>query len=56
MLKNSELTERERILNTIVANSIDRDLDAIKKDGVLKALVVYSSTSYFLYKRSANGI
>ena len=27
-----------------------RDLDAIKKDGKLKALTVYSGTSYFLYK------
>ena len=37
-------------INPIVANSVDRDLEDIKKDGVLKALVVYSSTSYFLYK------
>lgn len=41
--------------NPIVANSVDRDLDEIKKDGVLKALVVYSSTSYFLYKGEAMG-
>jgi len=41
--------------NSIVTNSVDRDLDAIKKDGVLKALVVYSSTSYFLYKGQAMG-
>lgn len=41
--------------NPIVANSVDRDLEAIKKDGVLKALVVYSSTSYFLYKGQAMG-
>ncbi len=37
-------------VNPFVENSVNRDLDAIKKDGVLKALVVYSSTSYFLYK------
>ena len=43
------------IINPIVANSIDRDLDDIKKDGVLKALVVYSSTSYFLYKGQPMG-
>jgi len=39
----------------IIENSVDRDLEAIKKDGVLKALVVYSSTSYFLYKGQAMG-
>lgn len=39
----------------ILENSVDRDLDAIKKDGVLKALVVYSSTSYFLYKGQPMG-
>ncbi|MBT8317833.1 MAG: transporter substrate-binding domain-containing protein [Lutibacter sp.] len=43
------------IINPIVANSVDRDLDDIKKDGVLKALVVYSSTSYFLYKGQPMG-
>ena len=36
--------------NSIVANSVDRDWQEIKKDGVLRALVIYSSTSYFLYK------
>ena len=41
--------------NKVIENSVDRDLDAIKKDGVLKALVVYSSTSYFLYKGKAMG-
>lgn len=41
--------------NSIVANSVDRDLDDISKDGVLKALVVYSSTSYFLYRGQAMG-
>ncbi|WP_422104426.1 transglycosylase SLT domain-containing protein [Winogradskyella sp.] len=41
--------------NPIVANSVDRDLEDIKKDGVLRALVVYSSTSYFLYKGQAMG-
>ena len=41
--------------NPIVANSVDRDLDDIKEDGVLRALVVYSSTSYFLYKGQAMG-
>jgi len=42
-------------VNPIVEASVDTDLDDIKKDGVLKALVVYSSTSYFLYKGQAMG-
>ncbi|WP_081211520.1 MltF family protein [Salegentibacter sediminis] len=29
---------------------ISRDLEAIKKDGVLHAISIYNSTSYFLYK------
>ena len=36
--------------NPIVEASVDRDWDDIQKDGVLRALVVYSSTSYFLYR------
>jgi membrane-bound lytic murein transglycosylase F len=48
---DKDFTER----NSIVENSVDRDLDAIKKDGILKALVVYSSTSYFLYKGQPMG-
>ncbi len=43
------------IENPIVANSVDRDLDAIQEGGVLRALVVYSSTSYFLYKGQPMG-
>jgi membrane-bound lytic murein transglycosylase F len=41
--------------NPIVANSSDRDLKEIKAEGVLRALVVYSSTSYFLYKGQPMG-
>ena len=32
-----------------------RDLDDIKKDGKLRALIAYSGTSYFLYKGKAMG-
>ena len=32
------------------AASVSRDLDAIKKDGKLKVLTIYSGTSYFLYR------
>ncbi|WAC03762.1 transporter substrate-binding domain-containing protein [Lacinutrix neustonica] len=34
---------------------VQRDLTAIKKDGKLKALTVYSGTSYFLYKGQPMG-
>ncbi|MBT8258019.1 MAG: transporter substrate-binding domain-containing protein [Bacteroidia bacterium] len=43
------------VINPIVEASVDRDYDDIKKDGVLRALVVYSSTSYFLYKGQPMG-
>jgi membrane-bound lytic murein transglycosylase F len=43
------------VVNPFVQNSVDRDLEEIKKDGVLRALVVYSSTSYFLYRGQAMG-
>lgn len=48
-----ETTEEE--VNWIVENSVDRDLAEIKSDGVLKALIIYSSTSYFLYKGEPMG-
>ncbi len=48
-----ELPEEE--INWIVENSVDRDLKDIKKDGVLRALVIYSSTSYFLYRGQPMG-
>ena len=34
---------------------VKRDLEAIKKDGKLKALTIYSATSYFLYKGQPMG-
>lgn len=42
-------------INWIVENSVDRDLDDIREDGVLKVLIIYSSTSYFLYKGQPMG-
>ena len=39
----------------ILQNNIDRDLDAIKKQGKLKVLLAYSGTSYFLYKGKPMG-
>lgn len=55
--KSNEIAEtnQEELINPIVANSVDRDLEDIKKDGVLRALVVYSSTSYFLYRGQPMG-
>ena len=53
--KNSKDNQDPSIINSIVANSVDRDWEDIQKDGVLKALVVYSSTSYFLYKGQPMG-
>jgi membrane-bound lytic murein transglycosylase F len=53
--KKSKESKEDEYINPIVANSVDRDLDDIKKEGVLRALVVYSSTSYFLYKGQPMG-
>ncbi|NNC45342.1 MAG: transporter substrate-binding domain-containing protein, partial [Winogradskyella sp.] len=53
--KKSSSFEDDEGYNSIVANSVDRDLEDIKKDGILRALVVYSSTSYFLYRGQAMG-
>jgi membrane-bound lytic murein transglycosylase F len=53
--EKSKTDESQAVVKKILENSVDRDLDAIKKDGVLKALVVYSSTSYFLYKGQPMG-
>ena len=53
--KSNNAEEGDAFVNPIVANSSDRDLDAIKEEGVLRALVVYSNTSYFLYRGQAMG-
>ncbi len=45
----------EEVVNLIVENSVDRDLDEIREDGVLRALIIYSSTSYFLYRGQPMG-
>lgn len=50
--KDSLETPSEKNNNTA---TLQRDLDAIKKDGKLKALTVYSGTSYFLYKGQPMG-
>jgi membrane-bound lytic murein transglycosylase F len=52
---SSQSDEARVVVNPFVKNSVDTDLEDIKKRGVLRALVVYSSTSYFLYKGQAMG-
>ncbi len=41
--------------DTIKTITIERDLAQIKKDGVLKAITLYSSTSYFIYRGQPMG-
>jgi len=41
--------------DTIKTITIERDLAQIKKDGVLKAITLYSSTSYFIYRGKPMG-
>lgn len=53
--EETQSDETQEIVNPFVENSVDTDLDGIRKTGVLKALVVYSSTSYFLYKGQPMG-
>jgi len=50
-----KILEEFNAVNPIVENSVDRDLDDIIKEGKLKALIIYSSTSYFLYRGQAMG-
>lgn len=51
----SDSTIKKDVVNPFVENSVDTDLDDIRKTGVLRALVIYSSTSYFLYKGQPMG-
>lgn len=48
---NSEKKESSKHIGPVIS----RDLADIKKDGKLKALTVYSATSYFLYKGKTMG-
>lgn len=52
---SAEFDENGNPINPFLVNSSDRDFEDIKKDGVLKVLIVYSSTSYFLYKGQPMG-
>jgi len=49
--KTAEKSKQEiSYADSIRANEVKRDLDEIRKDGVLKAITLYSSTSYFIYR------
>lgn len=52
---NENQTSVDTVYNEFVENSVDRDLEDIRKDGVLRALIIYSSTSYFLYRGEPMG-
>lgn len=52
---SSNKATSDEAYNHIVAASVDRDLEEIMSDGVLRALVVNSSTSYFLYRGEPMG-
>ncbi|MDT0551991.1 transglycosylase SLT domain-containing protein [Urechidicola vernalis] len=52
---SSNMGGKDEAYNPFVANSVDRDWDEIREDGILRAMVVYSSTSYFLYKGEPMG-
>lgn len=52
---DSNNSKKSKDYDVILANSVDRDWNDIKEDGTLKALVVYSSTSYFLYRGQPMG-
>ena len=54
---NNEFNNEDEILNEIIdkANEVSYDLSEIKKDGKLKAITIFSSTSYFLYKGKPMG-
>lgn len=53
--KENKIAAAQSETNPFLENSVNRDLEAIKEDGILRASVVYSSTSYFLYRGQAMG-
>ena len=50
-----EATEDSAVIGTIRQPQLSRDLETIRKDGVLTAIAVYNSTSYFLYRGEPMG-
>lgn len=51
----NESAEQSKNLALAETSTLKRDLKDIKKEGTLKALTVYSGTSYFLYKGQPMG-
>lgn len=47
--------DADNTLSVVEEPKVDKDLQEIKKDGVLRAIVVYSGTSYFLYRGEPMG-
>jgi membrane-bound lytic murein transglycosylase F len=52
---SNEETSKESTEEDGTALSISRDLETIKEDGVLHAITIYNSTSYFLYRGEPMG-
>ncbi|NPA38142.1 MAG: transporter substrate-binding domain-containing protein [Chlorobi bacterium] len=52
---NKNIPDRTSHADSIRIKEIKRDLPEIKKDGVLKAITLYSSTSYFIYRGKPMG-
>lgn len=46
---------RYNILDPSPNTDVHRDLEEIQQEGILKAILVYSSTSYFIYRGRAMG-
>lgn len=53
---SKQASEKEKgVVQTNTQESIQRDLNDIKKEGVINVLTTYSSTSYFLYRGQPMG-
>jgi len=55
LLLNFGCSNKKENYKTTQGKTINRDLDDIKKEGILRALTIYSGTSYFLYKGKPMG-
>lgn len=55
LIASCSLSNRESVPDKKTQKHIYRDLDSIKKSGVLRAMTTYSATSYFLYRGATMG-
>lgn len=53
--ENKQDSRKERSEERVIISPVERDLPQIKEEGILKAITVYSSTSYFLYRGQPMG-